>query len=182
MSARPSPPQPPLFPDALGGDRVGTRRGLAEALGISERHAGRLVAGGVLPPKARGGWSVSACRAVLEERTRGVRSDEAWLLAERIRLTRGQADAQAMANATQRAQFVAAPAARDAILAARKHVERTVLALPRRGGAMLVGIDAVAPMQAALTALVRDALEALAGTTTLPTAAPPRRRKRAEPA
>lgn len=162
-----------------------TSRKVAEALNCSERYVRELASRGVIPKRAAAGWDLEACRSRYAAHLREVAagrtqagapvaagtpgaSGQQSLAYEQARLAKEKADAQAMANAVARGELVKQENVRAAVVAAWANARARLLAIPTKGAPMLVGISAVAPMQAALTELVRDALAELAATRSLP--------------
>lgn len=158
---------------------------VADALGVSERYVRQLAERGVIPRRGRGGWDLEACREKYQEHTRAVAAGRARageplptgapgasgqqsLAYEQARLAKEKADAQAMANAEARRELVRVEAVREAVVAAWARVRARLLAIPSKGAPVLVGIETVPAMQAALTDLMRDALDELASTRSLP--------------
>lgn len=165
--------------------RGATGRQVAERLGVSDRYVRELSARGVIPARTPAGWDLEAVDQAYRAHLRAVAGGRAIageplpsgtpgasgassLKAEQARLAKEKADELAMRNAVTRGDLVTKAAVRNAVIGAWAHVRARLLTLPTKGAPMLLGIDALPAMQAALTELLRDALDELAATRSVP--------------
>lgn len=162
--------------------RGATTRQVAELLEINERHVRELAQRGIIPERGANGWDLRAClsawlrhsRAVMAGRKRerdGPGDEESNKLShtrESARLTSAKADAAEIALAELRREVVRISAVREAIVSAWFRVRAHLLAIPSKGAPMVHGLGSVAETKGALDELIRDALDELASTRSLP--------------
>lgn len=166
--------------------RGATTRELADALVVNERHVRELAERGIIPPRGSNGWDLEACRraymlhqrAVASGRKRdsdgasgeGDESGRLSLTRETARLNRAKADAEELKLAELRRELVRVGAVREAIVSAWSHVRAHLLAMPTKGAPLLHGLPNVHATKAALEEMVREVLDELASTRSLPVA------------
>jgi phage terminase Nu1 subunit (DNA packaging protein) len=147
---------------------MATQADVADHLDLSQQAVAKLVSAGVLPKaEGRGSLDIEACRVAyirrLREQAAGRSSEGADeegldLVAERARLAKEQADAQAMKNAEARGELVRAGPMTDAILGIIE-VSKSRLA---KVGAAVAKTDA--GLRVKIDAAIEDALEDLSMT------------------
>ncbi len=157
------------------GEVVGTNE-LCDWLGVSRETISELEQRGVIAKLARGRWDLKAVvlayTAHLRERAAGRASDAAEddgldLTAERARLAKEQADAQAMKNAQLRGDLIAKADVVAGIQAAIAHCRAKLLSIPTKAAPVAFGAESLAVVKEKLTDLVHEALAELAATRTV---------------
>lgn len=153
---------------------MATQAEIAEHLDLSQQAISALLARGVLPAASRkGGLDRDACRVAyirhLREQAAGRASaaaeDEGLdLVAERARLAKEQADAQAMRNAILRGELVSAEDLETVAGAIVDAIRAKILALPTRATPLVIGLNSHAEIRDKLTDLMHEALTELVAT------------------
>lgn len=169
--------------------RGATTRQVADALIVNERHVRELAERGIIPARGPTGWDLEECRRAYMMHTRAVaagrkrESDDGRdddddgggagklsLSRETARLNRAKADTEELKLAELRRELVRVNAVRESIASAWSHVRAHLLALPTKGAPLVHGMPTVHGTKAALEDLVREVLEELASTRSLPVA------------
>lgn len=145
----------------------------AQHLCMSRQAFLALVKKGVIERQPRGSYDLDAVRRAYIEHLRAVaagqRNDDGLdLVAERARLAKEQADAQAMKNAIQRGELIPRPDVVAAWTAVFAHVRARLLALPSKAAPAVVGLSALPEVKEVLSDHVEEALAELAETRAVP--------------
>lgn len=142
----------------------------ARHLFLSERRFRELLDEEIIERAGRGAYDLDRVRRQYIEHLRssaagrGGVSNEAALAAERIRLARGQADAQEMKNAAARRELLPRDEVHTAVGGAFARVRAKLLALPTKLAPVVLGMKTAAEVKQRLETGIHEALRELATT------------------
>lgn len=148
---------------------MASQREVATHLGCEQSRISQLVRRGVIPHAAPGKYDLDACRIsyithLREQAAARASGDGAPdLIAERARLAKEQADAQAMKNATARGELIPTVAVASAWEQIGTEIKRALLAMPPDLAPLLFQ-KTVPQIEAQLRAGITEVLTALSST------------------